>query len=72
MLGSHHVAGEDWLSREAAGGRHEDLGRLLREKFGTISTVTSTRTTIVLETVKESTVLPLEVAQGDEKEVRRA
>ncbi len=59
VLEVHHVAGEDCFLVKVRAADTEDLGRLLREKFGTISTVTSTRTTIVLETVKESTVLPL-------------
>jgi len=50
----------------------EALGRLLREKFGAIPTVSSTRTTIVLETVKESSVLPLESAAEEEPEEKRA
>ena len=72
VLEVHHVAGEDCFLVKVRAADTEGLGRLLREKFGTISTVTSTRTTIVLETVKESTVLPLGVAEGEEKEVRRA
>lgn len=72
VLEVHHVAGEDCFLVKVRAADTEDLGRLLREKFGTISTVTSTRTTIVLETVKESTVLPLGAAEGEEKEARRA
>jgi Lrp/AsnC family leucine-responsive transcriptional regulator len=72
VLEVHHVAGEDCFLVKLRAADTEDLGRLLREKFGTISTVTSTRTTIVLETVKESTVLPLGAAEGEEKEARRA
>ena len=37
----------------------EALGRLLREKLGSLPTVTNTRTTIVLNTVKESARLPI-------------
>ena len=37
----------------------EALGRLLREKIGGLSAIKSTRTTIVLETVKESMTLPI-------------
>jgi hypothetical protein len=35
------------------------LGRLLREKVGVIGSVRSTRTAIVLETIKETAKLPL-------------
>ena len=72
VLEVHHVAGEDCFLVKVRAADTEDLGRLLREKFGTISTVTSTRTTIVLETVKESTVLPLGDAESEDKEARRA
>jgi Lrp/AsnC family leucine-responsive transcriptional regulator len=37
----------------------EALGRLLRERLGKISTISSTRTTIVLESVKETSELPI-------------
>jgi Lrp/AsnC family leucine-responsive transcriptional regulator len=72
VLEVHHVAGEDCFLVKLRAADTEDLGRLLREKFGTIPTVTSTRTTIVLETVKESAVLPLRVAESEQKEARRA
>ena len=55
----HHVAGEDCYLAKVRVDSTEALGRLLRERFGTIDTVTNTRTTIVLETVKESGLLPL-------------
>ena len=42
------------------------LGRLLRERMGSIETVRSTRTTIVLETVKETTALDLSAMQESE------
>jgi Lrp/AsnC family leucine-responsive transcriptional regulator len=55
----HHVAGEDCYLVKVRAASPEALGRLLREKFGAIPTVRSTRTTIVLGTLKESTELPL-------------
>jgi Lrp/AsnC family leucine-responsive transcriptional regulator len=55
----HHVAGEDCYLVKVRAQDPESLGRLLREKFGSISTVVSTRTTVVLETVKERAILPL-------------
>jgi hypothetical protein len=42
------------------------LGRLLRERLGKIGTITSTRTTIVLETVKETAELPILVEEEAE------
>lgn len=55
----HHVAGEDCYLVKVRAASPEGLGRLLREKFGAIGTVVSTRSTIVLETLKEETKLPL-------------
>jgi Lrp/AsnC family leucine-responsive transcriptional regulator len=55
----HHVAGEDCYLVKVRAADPEALGRLLRERFGSIPSVRSTRTTIVLGTVKESGQLPL-------------
>jgi len=56
----HHIAGEDCFLVKVRTKDTEALGRLLRETFGAIQTVLSTRTTIVLETLKESAVIPIE------------
>ena len=56
----HHIAGEDCYLVKVRAADTEDLGRLLRERFGSIKSVRSTRTTIVLNTVKETVKLPLE------------
>jgi Lrp/AsnC family leucine-responsive transcriptional regulator len=55
----HHIAGEDCYLVKVRAADPEHLGKLLREKFGAIAAVRSTRTTIVLETVKEEARLPL-------------
>jgi Lrp/AsnC family leucine-responsive transcriptional regulator len=44
----------------------EHLGQLLRTRLGRIPGVRSTRTTIVLETVKETSRLPLGLPEGQE------
>jgi Lrp/AsnC family transcriptional regulator, leucine-responsive regulatory protein len=62
ILEVHHVAGEDCFLVKARARDAEALGRLLRERLGAIATIASTRTTIVLETVKETSMLPLPVA----------
>src|SRR5215475_14308530 len=62
VLEVHDVAGEDCLLVKVRAADTEALGRLLRDRFGRIASITSTRTTIVLETVKESSALPLETA----------
>ena len=59
VLEVHHVAGEDCFLIKARARDAEALGRLLRERLGAIATIASTRTTIVLETVKETAALPL-------------
>lgn len=66
VLEVHHVAGEDCYLAKIRAASPEDLGKILREKLGAISTVTATRTTIVLETVKDGASLPLngQTAEG--------
>jgi Lrp/AsnC family transcriptional regulator, leucine-responsive regulatory protein len=64
VLEVHHVAGEDCFLAKVRAEDTEALGRLLRERLGGIETITSTRTTIVLNTVKESSELPIGVPQG--------
>jgi Lrp/AsnC family transcriptional regulator, leucine-responsive regulatory protein len=59
VLEVHDVAGEDCLLVKVRVADTEALGRLLRERLGSIDSITSTRTTIVLETVKESSALPI-------------
>lgn len=68
VLEVHHVAGEDCFLVKARARDAEALGRLLRERLGSIATISSTRTTIVLETVKETAALPLAGAGGSEDE----
>ena len=60
VLEVHHVAGEDCYLVKTRVEDTDALGRLLRERFGAIPSVRSTRTTIVLDTVKEECCLPLE------------
>jgi|SRR6185503_11244641 len=60
VLELHHVAGEDCFLVKVRTANTEALGRLLREKFGTIKGVRATRTTIVLRTSKETTALALD------------
>jgi Lrp/AsnC family leucine-responsive transcriptional regulator len=66
VLEVHHVAGEDCFLVKARAADPEALGRLLREELGKIPTITSTRTTIVLETVKETSALPISIEEEAE------
>lgn len=51
----HHIAGEDCFLVKVRVKDTDDLGAMLRDRFSKIETIGSTRTTIVLDTVKEST-----------------
>jgi len=55
----HHVAGDDCLLIKVRCANTQALSKLLREQFHGRAGVRSTRSTIVLETVKESSSLPL-------------
>jgi Lrp/AsnC family leucine-responsive transcriptional regulator len=55
----HHVAGEDCYLVKVRAANTEALGKLLRERFGAIRAIQSTRTTVVFTTVKETAKLPL-------------
>jgi Lrp/AsnC family leucine-responsive transcriptional regulator len=54
VLEVHHVAGDDCYLIKVRARDAEHLGLLLRARFGRIPGVRSTRTTIVLETLKET------------------
>jgi Lrp/AsnC family transcriptional regulator, leucine-responsive regulatory protein len=62
VLELHHVAGDDCYLLKVRARDAEHLGQLLRTRISSMPAVTSTRTTIVLETVKESSRLPLKGA----------
>jgi Lrp/AsnC family leucine-responsive transcriptional regulator len=59
VLEVHHVAGDDCYLLKVRARDAEHIGHLLRHRFGRIPGVRNTRTTIVLETVKETPRLPL-------------
>ncbi len=67
VLEVHHIAGEDCFLVKVRTAGTESLGRLLREKFGAVSTIRSTRTTIVLDSAKETMDLPLDAPVELEK-----
>ena len=67
VLELHHVAGDDCYLLKVRARDAEHIGHLLRHRIGRIPGVRSTRTTIVLETVKESPRLQVQepsVASG--------
>jgi Lrp/AsnC family leucine-responsive transcriptional regulator len=55
----HHVAGEDCYLVKVRVADTDSLGMLLRERIGAVKSVRSTRTTIVLGTLKETYRLPV-------------
>jgi Lrp/AsnC family transcriptional regulator, leucine-responsive regulatory protein len=59
VLEVHHVAGDDCYLLKVRARDAEHLGQLLRQQIATVPHVTSTRTTVVLGTTKETTRLPL-------------
>lgn len=59
VLEIHHVAGEDCFLLKVRAKDAEHLGQLLRKQIASVPGVTSTRTTIVLETVKETSRIPI-------------
>ena len=59
VLEVHDIAGEDCYLLKVRTRDTKSLYILLKNKFGTIPSVASTRTTIVLQTKKETTQLPL-------------
>jgi Lrp/AsnC family leucine-responsive transcriptional regulator len=63
ILEVHHVAGEDCYLLKVRHSNNKSLADFLREKLGTISTITSTKTVIVLDTVKETCSLKLPVSK---------
>lgn len=61
VLEIHHIAGEDCYILKTRVADTESLGRLLENKINAIPAVSSTRTTIVLSTIKETNYLPIAV-----------
>lgn len=61
----HHLAGEDCFLLKVRAKDTDDLYRILREELGRFKAIRSTRTTIVLKTVKESGLLSLNGVRGE-------
>jgi Lrp/AsnC family transcriptional regulator, leucine-responsive regulatory protein len=73
VLEVHDVAGEDCYLLKVRTKDTEELGKLLRDKLKVIPEIISTRTTVVLETIKETIALPIEEIERTEiaKHVRK-
>lgn len=61
VLEVHDIAGEDCYLVKLRTKNTDTLFRLIRDKFSKIPAIASTRTTIVLQTMKETIQLPLHV-----------
>ena len=59
VLEVHHVAGDDCYLLKVRARDAEHLGQLLRQQIAAVPHVTSTRTTIVLGSVKETMRIPI-------------
>jgi Lrp/AsnC family leucine-responsive transcriptional regulator len=66
VLELHHLAGEDCFLVKVRARDTDDLYRFLRDELGRFKAIRSTRTTIVLKTVKETTRLPLDRERAGE------
>ena len=62
----HHIAGEDCYLLKVRVADTDALGDLLRLRFGPIEAIRSTRTTIVLSTIKETAQIPLPSSQEED------
>lgn len=67
VLEAHHVAGEDCYLLKVRARDPQHIAELLRTSIGAIEGITSTRTTIVLETIKETPRLPLPEQRATEQ-----
>ena len=60
VLEVHDIAGEDCYLLKVRAKNTEELGQFFREKLKPIPEIISTKTTIVLQTIKETMALPME------------
>jgi Lrp/AsnC family leucine-responsive transcriptional regulator len=66
VLEVHDVAGEDCYLIKVRTRDTQALSRLLRDQIKLIPKVVSTRTTVVLQTFKETNALPLDRVESDD------
>jgi len=62
----HHIAGEDCFLVKLRASDTSALGTLLRDRFQGVNNIQSTRTTIVLDTLKENLMIPMTVPAREE------
>jgi Lrp/AsnC family leucine-responsive transcriptional regulator len=71
VLEVHHVAGDDCYLLKVRARDAEHLGQLLRSKIAMVKGVRSTRTTIVLESVKETTRISFGPSAANQEDAGR-
>jgi Lrp/AsnC family leucine-responsive transcriptional regulator len=71
VLEVHDVAGEDSYFLKVRAKDTEHLARILRERLKNVPNVTGTKTTIVLQTIKETTWLPIAETEDAEQPKKR-
>lgn len=67
VLEVHDIAGEDCYLLKVRAENTNELGKFFRERLKNLPEIISTRTTIVLQTIKETTALPIEATAKSEK-----
>jgi len=72
VLEVHDVAGEDCYLLKVRAENTDELGKFFREKLKKHAEIVSTRTTVVLQTLKETTALPLEKLNENSAEAAAA
>lgn len=68
VLEVHDIAGDDCYLLKVRAENTDALGKFFREKLKNLPEIISTKTTIVLQTLKETTALPLDNAGADSVE----
>ena len=71
VLEVHDVAGEDSYLLKVRAKNTEHLGRILRERLKNVPNIAGTKTTIVLQTIKETIALPIAESGETEKPKKR-
>jgi len=65
VLEVHDIAGDDCYLLKVRAKNTDELGKFFREKLKNLPEIVSTKTTIVLQTIKETTALPIEQSSDD-------
>jgi Lrp/AsnC family transcriptional regulator, leucine-responsive regulatory protein len=67
VLEVHDIAGDDCYLLKVRAKDTDELGKFFREKLKNLPEIVSTKTTIVLQTLKETNALPIDIAEAKKK-----